>query len=239
MPEAPVANRHTLAVLEFDKIVEATAGFCLTPMGGERVRARRPSSDRDWLDARHAELREMMRLTATAGFPLQRVPDIRPHIESSALEGAFLDPAQLLQIGEFLSAVDALLNFAKSSSETAPRLEEYLESLSSVYPLRQAIAKSITPEGEVSDSASPELSKIRREKRGARDAVVGRLERILAGRKTDPSRMDDLITLRNDRFVIPVREGDPSASEGIIQDRSSSGATLFVEPMAVVEFNKR
>ena len=239
MRDSAVANNHTLAVLEFDKIVEATAGFCLTPMGGERIRSRQPSSDRDWLDARCDELREMMRLVMVAGFPLQRVPDIRPHIEKSSLEGSFLDPAELLQIGDFLSGADALLNFAKTSKETAPRLEEYLESLSAVYPLRQAVARAITPEGEVSDSASPELSKIRREKRGARDAVVARLERLLAQRKTDPSRMDDLITLRNDRFVIPVREGDPSASEGIIQDRSSSGATLFIEPMGVVEFNNR
>lgn len=239
MPDTAVANRHTLSVLEFDKIVEATAGFCLTPMGGERLRLRLPSSDSEWLDQRFEELREMMRLVALASFPMQRVPDIRPHIEKSALEGAFLDPAELLQVGEFLSGVDALLNFTKSSRESAPRLEEYLESLSGVYPLRQAISRSITPEGEVSDSASPALSKIRREKRGARDAVVARLERILAQRKTDPSRMDDLITLRNDRFVIPVREGDPSASEVIIQDRSSSGATLYVEPMGVVEFNNR
>ncbi len=239
MTDSCVANRHTLSVLEFDKVVDATAGFCLTPMGGERIRSRKPSADRDWLDARCAELREMMKLIMVAGFPMQRVPDIRPLIEKSALEGAFLDPAELLQVGEFLSGVDTLLGFAKSSRETAPLLEEYLESLSGVYPLRVAISKAITPEGEVSDSASPELSKIRREKRGARDAVVARLERILAQRKSDPSRMDDLITLRNDRFVIPVREGDPSASEGIIQDRSSSGATLYVEPMQVVEFNNR
>lgn len=239
MPDTSVANTHTLSVLEFDRIVDATAGFCLTPMGGERIRRRQPSADPDWVDARFAELREMMTLAATGGFPLHRLPDIRPHLEKSALDGAFLDPPELLQIGEFLQGVDALLAFARTSRESAPRLEEYLESLSAIYPLRQAISRSITPEGEVADSASPELAKIRREKRGARDAVVGRLERILAQRKTDPSRMDDLVTLRNDRFVIPVREGDPAAGEGIIQDRSSSGATLYVEPMAVVELNNR
>jgi DNA mismatch repair protein MutS2 len=114
-----------------------------------------------------------------------------------------------------------------------------VESLSAVYPLRVAIERAITPEADVSDGASSELAKIRREKRGARDAVVTRLERILRSRDTDPSRMDDLITLRNDRFVIPMREGDPEANKGVIQDRSSSGATLFVEPMNVVELNNR
>ncbi len=238
MPEA-VANDHTLSVLEFDKIVEATAAFCLTPMGSEEIRRRRPMADAELIDRRREETREMMGLAAVGDFPLSRLPDIRPHLEKASHEGAYLDPAEFLQIGELLAGVDALLNFAKTSAQTNPRIEEYLEGLSAVYPLRQAILRAITAEADVSDSASPELGRIRREKRSARDAVVGRLERLLAQRKTDPSRMDDVITLRNDRFVIPVREGDPAASEGIIQDRSSSGATLFIEPMAVVELNNR
>jgi DNA mismatch repair protein MutS2 len=178
-------------------------------------------------------------LRAGDGFPIVRVPDIRPHLEQAGLEGSFLDPAAFLQVGELLSAVDMLLRFAKVTADAFPRLEDHLQGLSAVYPLRLAIDRAITPEADVSDGASPDLARIRREKRGARDAVVTRLERILARRQTDPSRMDDLITLRNDRFVIPMREGDPAANDGVIQDRSSSGATLFVEPMRVVELNNR
>jgi DNA mismatch repair protein MutS2 len=209
-------------------------------MGAEVLAERRPISDSERLDRWREETAEMLTVLRTGdGFPIVRVPDIRAHIERSGLEGSFLDPHGFLEIGEFLRAVEDLLKFAKVSADAFPRLETHLDGLSAVYQLRIAIERAITPEAEVHDQASPELARIRREKRGARDAVVTRLERILRHRDSDPSRMDDLITLRNDRFVIPMREGDPAANDGVIQDRSSSGATLFVEPMHVVELNNR
>jgi DNA mismatch repair protein MutS2 len=233
-----IAGTEAQSILEFDKIVNTTAGLCLTAMGAEKLRQRTPTSDAVLLDRLRGETGEMLTLLRSGdGFPLVRVPDIRMHIEDAGLEGSFLDPAAFLQVGEFLAAVDSLLRFAKITTDAFPHLEAHLEGLSAVYPLRAAIERAITPEADVSDGASPELAKIRREKRGARDAVVARLERILSKRDTDPGRMDDLITLRNDRFVIPMREGDPEANKGVIQDRSSSGATLFVEPMSVVELN--
>ena len=240
MSPETIASAEVQSILEFDKIINTTVGLCLTAMGAEKLRQRAPTRDVTDLDRRRGETGEMLTLLRSGGgFPVVRVPDIRAHIEDAALEGSFLDPAVFLQIGEFLSAVDSLLRFAKITSEGFPYLEAHLEGLSAVYPLRVAIERAITPEADVSDGASPELAKIRRDKRGARDAVVARLERILNKRDTDPSRMDDLITLRNDRFVIPMREGDPEANNGVIQDRSSSGATLFVEPMSVVELNNR
>jgi DNA mismatch repair protein MutS2 len=240
MMTATIASAEVRSILEFDKIVNATVGLCLTAMGAEQLRLREPTSDLDVLDRWRGETKEMLQLLRSGdGFPIVRVPDVRNHLEEAGLEGSFLDPAAFLQIGEVLAAVDGLLRFAKISAEAFPHLENHLSGLSAVYPLRVAIDRAITPEADVADGASPDLARIRRDKRGARDAVVTRLERILSKRQTDPSRMDDLITLRNDRFVIPMREGDPDAQKGVIQDRSSSGATLFVEPMRVVELNNR
>ncbi|GAB4323240.1 MAG: endonuclease MutS2 [Candidatus Zixiibacteriota bacterium] len=240
MSDGVIASTQVQAILEFDKIVAATEGLCLTPMGKEALRRRQPTADIERIDRLREEVREMLTVLRTgAGFPIVRVPDIRPFIERAGLEGSFLEPGQFLQIGEFLSAIDELLRFSRVSEVAFPRLEAYLEGLSAVYPLRTAIDRAISPEADVRDNASPELKRIRKERRGARDAVVARLERMLDERSTDPSRMDDLITLRNDRFVIPMREGDPRANDGVIQDRSSSGATLYVEPMKVVELNNR
>ncbi len=240
MSVSSIATSQVQSILEFDKIVNATIGLCLTPMGPDRIADWQPTDDIPLLDRRREEVTEMLTVLRSAGFPLVRVPDIRAHIEKSGLEGSFLEPGAFLEVGDFLAAVDGLLKFSKVSTEAFPRLEAYLEGLSEVYPLRAAIARSITPEGDVNDQASPELARLRREKRGARDAIVVRLERILAKRpSSDPSRMDDLVTLRNDRFVIPMREGDPAANDGVIQDRSSSGMTIFVEPMSVVELNNR
>jgi DNA mismatch repair protein MutS2 len=240
MSDDVIASKQVQSILEFDKIVAATEGHCLTPMGKEALHRRQPVSDPVRIDRLREESAEMLTVLRSGnGFPILRVPDIRPHIESAGLEGSFLDPAEFLQIGEFLSAVDGLLRFSRVSESAFPRLESYLEGLSAVYQLRTAIDRAISPEADVRDNASPELNRIRKERRSARDAVVSRLERMLEKRQTDPSRMDDVITLRNDRFVIPMREGDPAANDGVIQDRSSSGATLYVEPMKVVELNNR
>lgn len=239
METISIAGSQDRAILEFDKIVTVTCGLCMTPMGVERIRERFPVADAAVIDRRREELQEIMTLLEGGDFPILRLPDLRGLIEKSGLEGSFLDPGDFLQFGEFLAGAEALLKFSRVSAETFPRLEQYLAHLSAVYPLRVAIERSITPEAEVSDSASPELARIRKDKRRVRDRVVSRLEHILASRKTDPSRVDGIITLRNDRFVIPVRESDPAANEGIIQDRSSSGATIFVEPMAVVESNNQ
>ncbi len=239
METTSIAGPQDRAILEFDKIAAVTCGLCMTPMGAERIRERLPTDDAAIIDRRREEVQEMMTVLEGGDLPILRLPDLRGLIEKSGLEGSFLDPGEFLQFGEFLAGVDALLKFSKVSAEAFPRLEYYLAHLSAVYPLRVAIERSITPEAEVSDTASPELARIRKEKRRVRDRVVSRLERILVSRKTDPSRVEDIITLRNDRFVIPMRESDPAVNEGVIQDRSSSGATIFVEPMAVVESNNQ
>ncbi len=240
MSNGVIATKQVQSILEFDKIVASTEALCLTPMGKEALRKRLPTAEFDRIDRLREEVSEMLTVLRSGdGFPIVRVPDIRPYIESAGLEGSFLDPAQFLQIGEFLSAIEELLRFSRVSEAVFPRLEAYLEGLSAVFHLRTAVDRAISPEADVRDNASPELNRIRKERRGARDAVVSRLERMLEKRQTDPSRMDDLITLRNDRFVIPMREGDPGANDGVIQDRSGSGATLYVEPMKVVELNNR
>ena len=115
-----VATDSVRAILEFDKIVEATAGMCLTAMGAEEIRRRQPTGDVALIDRRREELGQMLLVLAGGSFPLVRLPDIRPHIERSLHEGAFLDAAALLQVREFLSGVDALLRFAKVSAEKFP-----------------------------------------------------------------------------------------------------------------------
>jgi len=237
MSDAVIAGAQDCAILEFDKIVNATLALCASTMGREWIARRRPTADLRLLDRRRDELAEMLTVLRSGTFPSLGLPDLRPSLEKAAREGSFLDAPEFLIVLEFLTGIDTLLRFTKVSNVACPHLEEYFENLSAAYPLRSALQHAITPEGDVADNASPELARIRGEKRRVRDRIVGRLERLLASRVSDPSRTDDIITLRNDRFVIPMREGDPAANDGIIQDRSGSGATLFVEPMGVVEHN--
>jgi len=233
-------NRHTLEILEFDKIIESMAGRCLTAMGREVTLTRRPDNEFQRIRKSLAEVKEMIDvLTEEGDFPLGRAPDIRPAILKTSLEGIFLEPKELLAIAEFLEMVQGLMKFSKVSVEKYSLLEEHLGRLTSGFALVKRIHTTIDEDGEVRDNASPELRKLRGEKRAVRDSIVSRLEKIIAKKNPDPAWQEDIITLRNDRFVIPVRAGDLSPRDGVIQDRSSTGQTLFIEPFKVIELNNR
>jgi len=233
-------DRHTLEILEFDKIIESIAGSCLTAMGREVVLASRPGSEFGPIKKNLAEAKEMIDVLAEEGnFPLGRTPDIRPAILKTSLEGIFLEPKELLAVAEFLEMSQSLMKFSRISEEKYPLLEEHLSRLVSGFALVKKIRSTIDEDGEVRDNASPELRKLRGEKRAVRDAIIDRLKKILAKKNPDPAWQEDVITLRNDRFVIPVRASDLSPRDGVIQDRSSTGQTLFVEPFKVIELNNR
>ena len=233
-------DNHTLEILEFDKVIESVAGTCLTVLGREVVTGLRPQTDVDRIMRQLNEVREMIAVLETEGdFPLGRVADIRPSLMRTSLEGIFLDPKELLAIAEFLEMCQGLMKFSKISQEKYPLLEEHLSRLVSGHELVKRIRTAIDEDGEVRDNASRELHQLRAEKRAVRDSIISRLQQILAKKNADPAWQEDIITLRNDRFVIPVRAGDLSPRDGVIQDRSSTGQTLFVEPFRVIELNNR
>ncbi len=233
-------DRHTLEILEFDKVIESVAGACLTVMGREVILSLKPQTEYEQVIRPLNEVREMIGVLAAEGdFPLGRVPDIRPAILRTTLEGVFLEPKELLAIAEFLEMCRGLMGFSKISAEKYALLEEYLSRLVSGYDLVKRIRTAIDEDGEVRDNASKELHRLRGEKRAVRDSIISRLQKILAKKDPDPAWQEDIITLRNDRFVIPVRTSDLSPRDGVIQDRSSTGQTLFVEPFKVIELNNR
>jgi DNA mismatch repair protein MutS2 len=233
-------DRHTLNILEFGKVIESVAGTCLTVLGHEVVTRLQPQTEHDRIVRQLDEMREMVTVLETEGdFPLGRVADIREPLLRSLLEGTFLDPKELLAIAEFLEMCQGLMKFSKISQEKYPLLEEHLSRLVSGFELVKRIRTAIDEDGEVRDNASRELHQLRGEKRAVRDSIIARLQQILAKKDPDPAWQEDVITLRNDRFVIPVRAGDLSPRDGVIQDRSSTGQTLFVEPFKVIELNNR
>jgi len=233
-------DHHTREVLEFDKVVESVAGLCLTPMGQEVVRASRPDSNFRRIKRSLDEAAEMIAvLAAESDFPLGRVTDIRPSILKTSVEGNFLEPKEFLAVADFLVMGQGLLKFSKVSREKYPLIEEHLSRLTSGFELVKHIRAAIDEDGELRDNASPELRRLRGEKRAVRDSIIDRLRTILAKKNPDPAWQEDIITLRNDRYVIPVRAGDLSPRDGVIQDRSSTGQTLFIEPFRVIELNNR
>lgn len=234
-----MVDEHTIEVLEFDKVILRIAGHTASTMGHEEVLAIGPVGDLEVIRQRVGRAVEMMDLI---GFddpaPARGIPDIRKALARCGAEGIALSTEELWQVGEALSAFRQLRDYLDRRREKYPSLLGLVEWLTSHPEVEEAIGRAIGPEGEVRDSASPELSRIRRERERLRSDLREKLERLVSSLPPETVQ-DRLVTLREGRFVIPVREGHQRKVPGIVHDQSDSGATVFVEPLATVEMGNR
>jgi len=234
-----MVDEHTIEVLEFDKVVLRIAGQSGSEMGREEVLSLAPVGDPEVIRQRLGRAAEMMDLI---GFddpvPARGIPDIRESLARCGAEGIALSPEELSQVGEALSAFRQLRDYLDRRRAKYPSLLDLVERLRPHPEVEEAIGRAIGPDGEVRDSASPELNRIRRERERVRSDLRERLERLLSTLPQEAVQ-DRLVTLREGRFVIPVREGHQRKVPGIVHDQSDSGATVFVEPLATVEMGNR
>jgi DNA mismatch repair protein MutS2 len=188
---------------------------------------------------RLAETTEARRLRDAGGeLPFGALPAIAA--ELGRLErGAALAASELLALGAVARAVSETRRFVVRSAEYAPLLAEQAASLCDPGPLADAIEAALEPGGEVRDSASPALAAARREAHEAAARVQERVERLLGDRELRAALQDAFVTLRGDRYVVPVRAEARARVPGIVHDASASGTTLFIEPEALVEANNR
>ena len=234
-------DEHTLQTLEFQKIIAQVSGKCLTPYGKELIAELSPKADNDWIERRLGEVSQMKDIInfATA-FPLVRMEDdCRELLGHSQTEGVFLDPTEILLILELVSVSIDLNGYDHEGRENFPLIAESLEKIRAYPDLRIDIMQAIDIDGQVKDSASPKLRSIRLELNVSRTKIIRRLETILSGKTKQAGWQDDVVTLRNDRYVIPIPTGRLEQETGIIHDRSQSGATLYVEPKETVDLNNR
>jgi len=170
--------------------------------------------------------------------PLAGVADLRGAFQHAEKSGTLV-PQQLLEVRSTLLALHETKRFLESNSEHAPQLAERASVLSDRRDLERDIDWSIDPGGEVRDEASPELAAARRESNQLAGDLQRRLGRYLQDPDISPSLSDDFYTVRNDRYVLPVRADAKGSVRGIVHDASRSGTTLFIEPEAVVELNNK
>lgn len=233
-------NAHTLKTLEYAKVMSIIAGHCITPYGRPRIEEFAPLFDREQIDTRQAEISEMIDIvTVGAHFPLARTEDVRQLLDKSSTEGIFLDPEEIRHILELLEISAAVREYDEDGRENFPRISGYLEAIRAFPDLRKDIIRTIDERGEIKDSASSALKRLRADIHSTRRALMARLQGILGGQLKQAGRMDDVITMRNGRYVIPIGAGQFDANAGIVHDRSQSGATFFVEPREVVETNNK
>ncbi len=224
-------NRHALRVLELPAVLDLVARQATSDLGKEAVRALEPSVDRDWirreLDRVDATLSLLAR-TESWGPPL--IPDLRTDLKRLAKPGSFLDGPSLLAAARLLRSSASTRKTLGRHIDALPALRGIQDRLLALDDEADAIEAALDDSAEVRDRASPELARIRRELRNRRGTIVERLERYVAG-LPDGYRVEDAsVTVREGRYVIPVRREGRRHVGGIVHDESATGATLFVEP---------
>jgi DNA mismatch repair protein MutS2 len=236
-------NRHALGVLEFPRVLEEVAGYAGSELGAAHVRALAPRTDRAWIDREHARIASVRSLRSGDGaWFADPVPDMRAPLDRLRIPGLAWKAEDLLQARVLLRSgrrTRDVLHDDKRPAAARAMLGAFVPRLAIDKALEAAIDRSIADDGTVKDEASPTLRRLRRELRASEGQLVKLLERQLA-KLDDAIRVPDMsITMRNGRYVIPVRREGRGAVSGIVHDTSASGATLFIEPPAAVEFGNR
>jgi len=232
-------DAHTLKVLEFDKIVAHLEARAACSLGRELAAQTQPS---DQLEIARKLLRETSEAKAILEYegeiPLGGIEDIRSYLERARV-GAMLHPTELLAVQNTLAGTRRLAAFLCRIKDKYPTLGELGSQILAFENLEAAISKAINQSGEVVDSASPDLARVRAELRNLHARLTERLQAFIHSKDYRTIIQQPVITIRNDRYCIPIKSEYRSAFPGIVHDASASGATIFVEPAAVVDLGNR
>ncbi|NLM38101.1 MAG: endonuclease MutS2 [Firmicutes bacterium] len=234
-------NERTYRVLEFEKILTRLSTYASSPLGKELALKLRPSCQPDEIRTWQAETTEACRLFQSGEkVPLGGIHDLQAALKKAGL-GGVLSPEELTAVGDTCRAARLLKAFFRGEkAEQAPTLAVLAAGLTAFPDLEREIEQAIEPEeGRVKDQASPLLSRLRAQIRTFQNRIRDKLEALVQGNETRKYLQEALITVRNGRYVIPVKQEYRQAIPGIVHDQSASGATLFIEPMAVVEINNQ
>ena len=229
-------DSKTLNVLEYPKILDKLAGYCDFSASMALARELDPTDSYDLAISRLAETTEARKLLSVQDVSIGASHDIRQAADLAARSGV-LDPQALLDVKSTLIAARELKKTFEKKEDEYPRLCLIAEGLPETYGIVDAISRVLSERGEVLDSASVKLADIRRNLRIAHDRLMSRLQKYVTDSKTSSMLQESIITQRDGRYVIPLRAEFKGKIKAVIHDQSSSGATLFVEPLPVVEAN--
>ena len=232
-------DEKTFTVLEFPRILEHLGAYASFSASATLVRALRPTNDLELALERLARTTEACRLLID--HPQVTIGDA--HDISSQLNlakcGGVLSTEELMDIKSTLSSARDLARTFEKLSGTFPRLSAIAAALPPPPGLIEAISRVFSERGEVLDTASENLASVRRELKVAYDHLLSKLEHLINDPHTASLLQEPIYTQRNGRYVLPLRAENKSKLKGLTQDQSSSGATLFIEPLVVVELNNR
>lgn len=233
-------DEHTLVLLEWPAIQEMLAGEARSPVGIELARSARPLRTLEEAQRIQDEIGEFRALLSKeTALPFDRLIDIRESLRRSRPEGAVLAPLDLVRVAVSLETTAAIRLIIGRSRALCPRLSAIAARLDGQPELVAEIRVAIEETGEVKDTASRELASLRRRLHELRRLIHSRLQSLITDSALQPFIAEPIVTLRNDRYVIPVRSNYRVVLKGVVQDRSASGVTVFLEPQEVVELNNQ
>ncbi|OHX50125.1 endonuclease MutS2 [Cytobacillus oceanisediminis] len=233
-------QERVLKILEFNKVKEQLLEHVSSSLGRKKAINIRPSTDYEEVIRRQEETDEAVTVLRIKGnVPLGGIFDIRPHVKRAVI-GGMLSPQELNQISSTIHASRQMKRFIEEFAEeesSLPILLGYTDKIIVLADLETSIRNAVDDNGEVLDSASETLRSLRNQLRTKESRVRERLESMIRSTSAQKMLSDAIITIRNDRFVIPVKQEYRGHYGGIIHDQSSSGQTLFIEPASIVQLN--
>ncbi|MBQ3040918.1 MAG: endonuclease MutS2 [Clostridia bacterium] len=226
----------SIRILEFDKILNMLASLAYTEGARKRALALMPSSNRDTVLRRQEYTANAKKMAGIKGAPsFGGMPEILDAVEK-AEKNSILSPREILDVASVLHTTRGLIEYIRSDSIEECELTSFFDALTPNKTLEAKIFKSIIGEDLIADDASPRLADIRRKIRYQTNRIREVLQGFLAGENSKYLR-ESLVTMRNGRYVLPVKSENKNEIKGLIHDTSGTGATLFIEPMAVVDAN--
>ena len=232
-------DAKSLQTLELPNILDRLSTYAAFSASKELARAIKPTDDLDECRRRQAETTEARTLLSMVpDLTIGGAHDMRPQATAAA-RGVVLEPTQLLDLKSTLIAARTMRRRFDKDQASFPVLAVLAGRLESLPGLIDAVSRVLDDRGEILDSASKRLATIRRDLRTAHDRLLAKLQRLLSDPKLAPMLQEPIITQRDGRFVIPLRTEFKGRIKSVIHDQSASGATLFIEPLTVVELNNQ
>ncbi|ENQ3105495.1 endonuclease MutS2 [Bacillus cereus] len=231
---------RTLRVLEYEKVKEQLLEHVASSLGRDKVKGLVPSTDYEEVVEMQETTDEAAKVIRLKGHvPLGGIFDIRPNVKRAKI-GSMLSPHELLDIASTMYGSRQIKRFIEDMIENGvelPILDTYVARIVSLYDLEKKITNCISDGGEVVDNASEKLRGIRQQIRTAESRIREKLENMTRSSNAQKMLSDAIVTIRNDRYVIPVKQEYRGVYGGIVHDQSASGQTLFIEPQVIVELN--
>ena len=236
-------------LLEFEPLRELVGRYVGSPLGRAELEKLAPHADRAMLENALADVAEAIAYQGASRQPqaaargsairlrFNSIPDVAPALAVLRIEGAMLEPKQILELARLIEEAGEIRAALNLAGEKYPRLGALVAATADPRPILRDVRGKVLADGSLADDASVALARLRRDIERQQRQIQTSLERFLRTHRDDGTLQEEFITLRNDRFVVPVVAGQQRKVYGVIHGASSSGHTLFVEPLETIDLN--